>query len=79
MMPQQLPGQAPNHSRSNSKVVPDTSEQEETEKDRSRSVELIETKDETSAAEDDTPEQAEGQKNGTPKQSKGLRRSQRKA
>ncbi|KAF5230040.1 hypothetical protein FAUST_10020 [Fusarium austroamericanum] len=74
-----LPGQAPNHSRSNSEVVPDTSEQEETEKDRSRSVELIETKDETSAAEDDTLEQAEGEKNGTPEQSKGLRRSQRKA
>ncbi|GKU03927.1 hypothetical protein FLAG1_07780 [Fusarium langsethiae] len=74
-----LPGQASNRSRSNSEAVPSASKQEENERGRSHSVELIETNEETSTAEDDKSEQKQQHENGTPNPSKGLRRSQRKA
>ncbi|KAL6912926.1 hypothetical protein ACHAP8_007679 [Fusarium lateritium] len=73
-----LPGQAPDRPRSSSDAIHSVSKQEATEQDRSRSVELIESKEHISDAEDDTPEKARKQNNGSPEPSKVLRRSQRK-
>ncbi|KAG8668727.1 hypothetical protein FPOAC2_08031 [Fusarium poae] len=73
-----LPGQVSDRPRSSSEAVPSVSKQEETEQDRSRSVEVIEAKEHIISDEDDTPDKVQQQKNGSPEPSKALRRSQRK-
>ncbi|RGP61528.1 hypothetical protein FLONG3_10471 [Fusarium longipes] len=75
----QAPGQAANRPRSNSEAVPSAPKQEATEQDRSRSVEPLETKNQSGADEKNGSDQAKGKENSSPDQNKGLRRSQRKA